>query len=266
MVNIGCGPVFHPDWLNLDVEPVDAVVQRFDARKPLPFDDASVDVIYHSHLLEHLGRVEAHRFVLECFRILRPGGTMRVVVPDLEGIARAYLSALDEVRKGEDETLYEWTRLELIDQLVREKSGGEMAEYLKRLDPGRARLVRTRAGTEIDGHIDLARRKGAFQRLTLGKIARRLRFVLAQAAVGLIGGMRMVEALKCGVFRQRGEIHRVMYDDLSLARLLGQTGFSGIARVNAFTSSIPDFGRYSLDVRDGEIRKPDSLFMEARKP
>jgi SAM-dependent methyltransferase len=266
MLNIGCGPVFHPDWLNLDVEPVDAAVQRFDARGPLPFEDASVDVIYHSHLLEHLGPVEADEFVLECLRILRPGGVMRVVVPDLEGIARAYLSALDEARKGEDETLYEWTRLELIDQLVREKSGGEMAEYLKRLDPGRARLVRTRAGTEIDGYIDAASRKGALHRVTFGKIARRLRFVLAQTSVGLIGGMRMVEALKCGVFRQRGEVHRVMYDELALARLLGQAGFCSIARVTAFTSSMPDFGRYSLDVRHGEIRKPDSLFMEARKP
>ena len=40
-VNIGCGLVFHPDWMNIDIEPVSSKVIKYDARRPLPFDAAA---------------------------------------------------------------------------------------------------------------------------------------------------------------------------------------------------------------------------------
>jgi predicted SAM-dependent methyltransferase len=62
-----------------------------DVRRKLPFDSASVDYIYTSHLIEHLTVKEAERMVSECYRVLRPGGTIRVVCPDLELMANTYL-------------------------------------------------------------------------------------------------------------------------------------------------------------------------------
>lgn len=62
-----------------------------DIRKPLPSDSGSVDAIYSSHMIEHLTRDEGERFLRECYRVLRPGGNIRVVVPDLEGVVRKYL-------------------------------------------------------------------------------------------------------------------------------------------------------------------------------
>ena len=61
----------------------------------MPFGPSTVDVIYSSHMLEHLTRSEARRFLLESKRVLRPGGRIRIVVPDLRGFAEAYIARGD---------------------------------------------------------------------------------------------------------------------------------------------------------------------------
>jgi len=59
-------------------------VEYGDATKGLAIQDASVDVVYSSHMLEHLDRNEAVRFLKEAFRLLRPGGIIRIAVPDIK--------------------------------------------------------------------------------------------------------------------------------------------------------------------------------------
>jgi hypothetical protein len=54
-----------------------------------------------------------------------------------------------------------------------------------------------------------------------------------------------------------------MYDQYSIKRLLESQGFSKVRICQAGESWIPDFSRYALDMVDGAIRKPDSLFVEA---
>jgi SAM-dependent methyltransferase len=66
-----------------------------DISKGLPFPVNSIDVVYHSHLLEHLDRSAAPGFLSEVRRVLKPGGIQRIVVPDLEKLCTAYLSHLD---------------------------------------------------------------------------------------------------------------------------------------------------------------------------
>lgn len=63
-----------------------------DLAKGIPFPDNSVDMLYHSHVLEHLDREIAPDFLRECRRVLRPGGLIRVVVPDFERCCRNYLA------------------------------------------------------------------------------------------------------------------------------------------------------------------------------
>ena len=65
-----------------------------DLSRGLPFADASVDVVYHSHMLEHLDRSQVPGFLGEVRRVLKPGGVQRIVVPDLEQLARVYLEDL----------------------------------------------------------------------------------------------------------------------------------------------------------------------------
>lgn len=62
--------------------------------KGIPFADNSVDMVYHSHMLEHLDREVAESFLLEVKRVLKPDGIHRIVVPDLEIFCRAYLDSL----------------------------------------------------------------------------------------------------------------------------------------------------------------------------
>jgi len=67
-------------------------IMVWNLSKGIPFESNSVDVVYHSHLLEHLDRPVADSFLLECKRALKPGGVLRIVEPDLEFLCREYMS------------------------------------------------------------------------------------------------------------------------------------------------------------------------------
>jgi SAM-dependent methyltransferase len=60
--------------------------------KGIPFESDSVDVVYHSHMLEHLDRDVAESFLGEVKRVLKPGGVHRIAVPDFEKLCRAYIT------------------------------------------------------------------------------------------------------------------------------------------------------------------------------
>ena len=98
LLNIGCGAHYHPAWTNIDVAPASKEVLPWDVKKGLPFKDDSFDVVYHSHVLEHLSPQDASPFLRETARVLKPAGMTRVVVPDLEQIVRLYLEKLEAAR------------------------------------------------------------------------------------------------------------------------------------------------------------------------
>lgn len=87
-LNVGCGEVKLPGWVNIDIEPgADLVI---DIRKGLPFDDSSVDFIYSEHVLEHLTFEEGEKILREFYRCLKIGGVLRIAMPDLDYIIRKY--------------------------------------------------------------------------------------------------------------------------------------------------------------------------------
>ncbi len=121
-VNIGCGQSPTPGWRNFDNSPslwlarhpiLVSTLRTFrlidktqldniafnrrnsidwaDATKHVQLADGSVEVLYSSHMLEHLDRAEAISFLKEAKRILRKGGIIRIVVPDLRLYVRKYL-------------------------------------------------------------------------------------------------------------------------------------------------------------------------------
>lgn len=63
---------------------------RMDMSRRWPLRDAAVRHVYASHVLEHLDRHEGARALREAHRVLEPGGTLRVVVPDLARLVREY--------------------------------------------------------------------------------------------------------------------------------------------------------------------------------
>lgn len=219
---------------------------------------------------------------MESFRVLRPGGIVRLAVPDLEGIAREYLQVVARADKGEQTAMqqYEWITLELLDQLVRDRSGGEMEHYLRNKAANNAEYVVARIGPdamkymgverETNGSHDTCAASSSGLKSLISAVARRVRSVGSHAGSSLRGLLMSAngeqEALRVGHFRLSGECHRWMYDRFSLKRLLEECGFAGVRICSAFESAIAGFSSFGLDVVDGKVRKPDSLFMEAIKP
>lgn len=275
-LNIGCGDHFHPDWCNLDVRSQNPAVIEFDVRRGLPFNDDSFDVVYHSHVLEHLTAADGERLMQECRRVLRPGGVLRVVVPDLETIAALYLEKLRRVDSQKEETIadYWWMKLELLDQMVRDTSGGLMGQYMADPNIVNSEFVRSRIGNEYwrcrpqtecpDASPEIAARIGMGDRLR--RVVRRLRERLARKSVRLLLGRDGESALVSGLFREQGEVHRWMHDRFSMLHLCHRLGFSHFRICGPESSAIPEFTSYQLDAVRGAVRKPDSLFIECRKP
>jgi SAM-dependent methyltransferase len=125
-INIGCGMTPLPGWRNFDnslslrlaktptaiyflgllgflnkqqQEFIDFArnnnIEYGDATKTLPIASEAVDIIYTSHMLEHLDRSQADNFFKESRRLLRPGGIIRIIVPDLRIMVDEYLADKD---------------------------------------------------------------------------------------------------------------------------------------------------------------------------
>jgi len=73
-------------------------VRYCNAARRIPHADASVDTIYSSHMLEHMSRADAAGFLSESTRVLKPGGVIRLAVPDLKLAVDSYLADGDADR------------------------------------------------------------------------------------------------------------------------------------------------------------------------
>ena len=255
MLNLGCGRRTHSSWINIDYSRIAILktswfMRRFassrvppnyvnhNLRNGIPYANETVDVVYSSHFLEHLPHQEALPFVREVYRVLKIGGIIRLVVPDLESITRNYLETLQAVRAGQPEAdvRYEWATIWLLDQMVRTRSGGEMAQWLYRYRE--SAMVRSMQG--ICTEIATASPPSHDFR------ARLLHTVLRNSPAS------------------SGELHRWMYDEVSLRRLLEDARFKEIRRVSHGESRTPNWSDYGLDSNpDGTPHQPHSLWMEA---
>lgn len=96
-----------------------------DLRRGIPYDQQSVDIVYHSHVMEHIDREAIPGFLAEVRRVLRPGGVQRIVVPDFEYRVRRYVASLNSVDQGSaDPADHDEYVSELIEQSVRREAAG----------------------------------------------------------------------------------------------------------------------------------------------
>ncbi len=273
-LNIGCGGKFSNDdaWENIDMVSHSKFVREYNLRKGLPYEDNRFDAIYHSQVLEHIPKEEASDFLKECYRVLREGGILRVVVPDLENVVNEYQKLLKENLQDptkESKENYNWIMLEMYDQTIRNKSGGLMKEYLEKPKLINEAFMQTRmgfVGKEIrknQNHKELMNHK---LRKTLHNIGlfnlmiKIIRKVKNKALVFLLG-----EKYKIGSFRLSGEVHYWMYDKFSLGELLREVGFRNIKVKSPYLSDILNWKDYELDIKGNLVYDPTSLFMEAKK-
>jgi predicted SAM-dependent methyltransferase len=98
--HLGCGPLMIDGFLNIDgsfdriskevasatpfhtAERPLATLFKYDLRLGIPAVQDSLELIYHSHFLEHLTDIEGQQLLRDCYRCLRPGAVMRLAVPD----------------------------------------------------------------------------------------------------------------------------------------------------------------------------------------
>lgn len=94
-LNLGSGPrgIDDAHWVNVDGFLDRNVHFLLDFSRPLPFPDESFDGVFCEHVLEHFSIEDGQRLAREICRILRPGGCLRIVVPDAELILRRYFDA-----------------------------------------------------------------------------------------------------------------------------------------------------------------------------
>ena len=169
-VNIGCGPYPAPGWVNIDVLPFPNV-HYWDCRRGLPFSDGAVTAIYSEHSFEHLDLdAEAKPYLQECLRCLRPGGVLRLVVPDAGAYLRAYgqswekFAAMRPLERTENGWKDHWssnvysTQMEFINFVFRQNYEHKYAydeETMIRIlrQAGFSKAVRQSYGTSLDSEM-----------------------------------------------------------------------------------------------------------------
>lgn len=269
-LNLGCGATFHKDWTNIDFVSNSEYVKAHNLLQGIPFSDNQFEVVYHSHVLEHFPKNKASDFIKECHRVMKPGGILRIAVPDLEKIALNYIQYLNENIDGkkEAEQKYNWTMLELFDQVVRSQTGGEMIEYIKDTTKNNDEFLLERNGKEVKRIMEMYRGDtNSISDTTSYPIFTRIKELPKRIKRKLIAVLLGKEdiAYQIGKFRLGGEIHQWMYDRYSLKKLLEANGFKNVQVKIMFDSAIPNWKNFNLDGEEGILRKPDSLFMEAIK-
>lgn len=91
----GRNPLKSGEFLNVDIVPLPKVDLVFDIRGRFPFEESAIAEIFSAATLEHFRRHHQEHILREFFRILQPGGLLRISTPDLEAIARGILEGGD---------------------------------------------------------------------------------------------------------------------------------------------------------------------------
>ena len=90
-LEIGSQTKLGPDWELMDIVPGPEVDVVADLAKRLPFEDGAFDLVYMSHVLEHVPWFKTVDVLVEVRRILKVGGMVEIWVPDFGLIVEGYL-------------------------------------------------------------------------------------------------------------------------------------------------------------------------------
>ena len=85
-LHIGCGSRLLQGWLNCDYDPQSFSTFFLDATQRLPFDTNSVSAIHCEHMLEHISFLDGQALVGDMYRVLEPGGVLRLSTPNLQKV------------------------------------------------------------------------------------------------------------------------------------------------------------------------------------
>lgn len=84
-LNVGCGPTEIDGYIGIDRK-------KGTEAFPLAYEDGTVSEVYASHVLEHFKSSDIPNVIADWHRVLKPGGVIRIGVPDFKYCAEAYLN------------------------------------------------------------------------------------------------------------------------------------------------------------------------------
>lgn len=268
-VNLACGGIFvtGDGWINFDYSPSGEAVHRADLLGRLPLPDAHAVLVYSSHFLEHIPRDCVASFLAECRRILAPGGVLRLVLPDLENLCRAYLAH----RECGEHDKADFVVLEMIDQCVRRKSGGELGHYYRQLKSNphsRADMidfVKDRNGENILNVSPVRVNRSKQLAYLLRKMPYFVEYFWTRAVLRLLPAAFRAQNVSLAAV---GERHHWIWDFEQLRAELEQAGFEIVTRCTASDSRFAGFPFHPLDLdTEGRpLKGEESMYIEAVKP
>ena len=262
MLNFACGSRIHKDFENIDFYPINENIKKINLLQVLPYNDNTFDIAYSSHFLEHLDKDNAKKILKEIRRILKDDGILRIVVPDLENIAREYIKLMD---CDDNSFKHEWIVIEMLDQIARSKMGGGMQEIFDKVKSNNnieyAKYIEYRVGDRI---LEANKLQIGNKKITIDKMKNKI----LMKYINLIK-MLIPKSIRNEVFVSTsiGERHKFMYDRISLRHILESCDFRDIKMMSFDESQIPNFNTYLLDINsDGSPYKGiSSIYIECRK-
>ena len=267
-LNFGCGARYASGWTNIDFHGDGVHVKRVNLLAGFPFPDSSFDVAYSSHVLEHFTPQQGTFLIRESGRVLKSGGILRTVVPDLEASCQEYLRVLAMNDSDKEKAkLYNWVKIELLDQLIRTSSDGEMGPLMRSVADGSDQrlieYVQSRTESDLSRSSNPDGVRSRLARVTPSKVMTKLTY----GYLGLV--KRLVpKNLRPMVWSGAsiGEKHRWMYDRYGLSLLMKDCGFADVRYMAFNESRIPAFREDGLDSNpDGQPYKNISIYCEAIK-
>jgi predicted SAM-dependent methyltransferase len=264
-LNLACGDYFvdSNEWVNIDWAPKSNKVKQANLLIKLPFPNETFDFVYCSHFIEHVSVENLHNFINECNRVLKIDGRIRLVLPDLENIAREYISNIDKNLQ----IFAEFNVVEMIDQCVRKKSGGELIKWYKisQTNPELMAYVSKRTGYSLSSKIN---RKNSFVSRVRNLSWKSALIKTQRIYVEILLYMLPKWYKENHISRTAtGEQHVWMHDFNSIQKLLSRTGFISIYKLDAQNSKEKNFPIYPLDVDASGISRKgeESMYIEAKK-
>jgi SAM-dependent methyltransferase len=219
-LQIGTGENLLPGWLNTDLEPMAAEVIHLDALEPFPFKDNEFDYIFSEHMIEHIPYIGGLFMLKECFRVIKPGGKIRIATPDIEKIVGLFSATQTEEQKK----YIEWSATQSIG-LYR---------------PEKTKLQQRRAEWDID-YTHIMRQYPDSSR---------------DPACFIVNNF----------FRSYG--HQFLYNELTLAGILHEAGFTDVCRYNPSESDDAELQNLETHGRliGEEINNFETMILQAARP
>ena len=247
--NLGAGDFYHPCWTNVDKHVPEKFLRKSDASfirydffsgENLPVPDGAAEVVYSSHALAHVHDHAAKKVISEAHRMLKPGGTFRVVTADIDLMYHAW--------KNNDPHFFYWKHSpEMNDQFQ---------SYGLKIPMKKASLSQVFLEEFAASASEIAS-EGAAERISDQKLHQLFEQLPYEEALDYCVSRCPAELQEKYPFR-----HMNWFNEQKLSALLHEAGFNNIYRSRYLQSRVPVLrNRMYFDNTVPQL----SLYMEAQK-